>query len=186
PPPGGAAAPACAPGRGRMEGARRAHPLRSLQQQQSTRRQLRIGQGDVVANDRGPPLEVAEVTSAQALEALRPEWTRLWQRSPHATPFQFPDWLLTWWNLFGRGRLLALILHREGSLAGIAPLFIDSDSEAERGESVRPVLVVGTGVTDHLDALVEPGLDAAAGTAILAHLEAGASRWDVLDFQQLR
>src|SRR5690606_26996289 len=139
-----------------------------------------------VAVDRGASLEVTEVTSGRELEALRPEWDALWQRCPDATPFQSPDWLLAWWNHLGRGELLALILHHRGRLVGMAPLFIDSVNTAERDSSVRPVLVLGTGVTDHLDILVEPELAEPAAAAVLAHLGADAARWDVLDLHQLR
>lgn len=139
-----------------------------------------------MAVDRGASLEVTEVTSGRELEALRPEWDALWQRCPDATPFQSPDWLLAWWNHLGRGELLALILHHRGRLVGMAPLFIDSVNTAERDSSVRPVLVLGTGVTDHLDILVEPELAEPAAAAVLAHLGADAARWDVLDLHQLR
>lgn len=46
--------------------------------------------------------------------------------------------------------------------------------------------MMGTGVTDHLDLLVEPAFAEPAAAAVLAHLGAHASRWDVLDLHQLR
>lgn len=138
--------------------------------------------------DRGASLEVTEVTRGRELEVLRPAWEELWPRCPNATPFQSPDWLIAWWNHLGRGELLVLILRHDGRLVGIAPLFIDSDTDSgvERDEPVRRVLVMGTGVTDHLDILIEPELAEPGAAAVLAHLGASASRWDVLDLHQLR
>ncbi|HEY8468034.1 MAG TPA: GNAT family N-acetyltransferase [Longimicrobiales bacterium] len=140
------------------------------------------------ASVRAPSIDVTEITDPAALEALRPEWARLWERCPDATPFQSPDWLLAWWNVFGHGRLLALILRHDDRLVGLAPLFLDGDrpSGAEQQGSVRRVLFLGTGVTDHLDCLLEPGFAEPGGEAILAYLHAHASRWDVLDLHQLR
>jgi hypothetical protein len=39
---------------------------------------------------------VEEITTMDALERLRWEWSELWTRSPAATPFQSPEWLLPW------------------------------------------------------------------------------------------
>ncbi|HEX7090744.1 MAG TPA: GNAT family N-acetyltransferase [Longimicrobiales bacterium] len=140
------------------------------------------------ASVRAPSIGVTEITDPGALEALRPDWARLWERCPDATPFQSPDWLLSWWNVFGRGRLLALIVHRRDRLVGLAPFFVDGGrpSGAEKQGSVRRVLFLGTGVTDHLDCLLEPDYADAGAAAILAHLAAIASRWDILDLHQLR
>ena len=35
------------------------------------------------------------------VERLVPEWQALWRRIPDATPFQSPEWLLSWWSCFG-------------------------------------------------------------------------------------
>jgi glycosyltransferase involved in cell wall biosynthesis len=34
------------------------------------------------------------------LLALRAEWLDLWRRCPSSTPFQSPDWLLSWWQQY--------------------------------------------------------------------------------------
>src|SRR2546423_3268063 len=54
---------------------------------------------------------VEELTTTAALESLQPEWDRLWSRSPRATPFQSPAWLLPWWRHVGCGQLMALAVH---------------------------------------------------------------------------
>lgn len=116
-------------------------------------------------------------TSAQ-LEALRPEWTRLW-RAVRATPFQAPAWLIPWWRHFGEGTLHAIALRRGGALVGVVPLYVRA-TPAE-----RRMVLVGTGNTDHLDALLAPELADECGAAALAHLARYADDWDVCDLQQL-
>ena len=46
------------------------------------------------------PLSAEIVTNAARLTALQPDWWTLWDRSPAATPFQSPAWLLAWWRNF--------------------------------------------------------------------------------------
>lgn len=124
-------------------------------------------------------ISVEETTTAAALEALRTEWSDLWQRCPRATPFQSPEWLLPWWRHFGQGELLALALRCQERLIGLAPLFVHT------GDRSRRLLLIGTGNSDYLDLLIS-GDEAAAMAAIFAHLAARRDRWDVCDFQQLR
>jgi hypothetical protein len=38
-----------------------------------------------------PAFEIEEITTTEALEGLRAEWSALWARCPLATPFQSPE-----------------------------------------------------------------------------------------------
>jgi CelD/BcsL family acetyltransferase involved in cellulose biosynthesis len=58
-------------------------------------------------------------------DALRPLWLELLQRSERNELTQTPDWLLTWWQVFGnlQGRQLRLGCFYDGDrLVGLAPL----------------------------------------------------------------
>ncbi len=58
-------------------------------------------------------------------EALRPDWEQLLERATQSELTQTPDWLLTWWRVFGatQGRELRIGLFHEGDrLVGLAPL----------------------------------------------------------------
>lgn len=125
---------------------------------------------------------VEEVTTTQALEDLRPEWSELWTRCPTATPFQSPAWLIPWWRHLGDGNLWTLALRCQGRLIGLVPQFIHT----QPGSSVREVLLIGTGMTDYLDALFEHGLESLSMIALFAHLNTRCRYWDRCDFQQLR
>jgi CelD/BcsL family acetyltransferase involved in cellulose biosynthesis len=125
-------------------------------------------------------LDVVELKSIEALQALQPEWAALWQRCPSATPFQSPAWLVPWWRYFGRSELMALCLRASGELVGFAPLFLWQDGP------VRKVVPVGAGITDYLDALFAPGHEQACGEAVFGHLEQTRSRWDLFWCPDLR
>lgn len=124
-------------------------------------------------------LRVDEIVSADGLEALRPEWLALWERSPRAGPFQHPDWLLAWWRWFGCQGLWTLAVRREGRLVGLMPLFVWC------GAGPRQVTPVGNGVSDRLDLLAAPGLERDAADAVLSYLAQNTDRWDTADFRDL-
>ena len=81
---------------------------------------------------------------------LREEWKSLALKCPTATPFQTPEWLLTWWEFFGSGELLVLAFREEGRLVGLAPLFIFP------WNGRRQVTLIGSGLSDYLDFLFVP------------------------------
>jgi CelD/BcsL family acetyltransferase involved in cellulose biosynthesis len=126
-------------------------------------------------------LRVEEVTGSGNLESLRPDWSALWERSPGATPFQSPEWLLPWWRHLGGEGLWTLTLRREGRLVGLAPLFLHTDPES----GVRQATLLGNGVSDHLDLLALPELADEAAAAVLAHLAERRDAWDRCDLRDL-
>ncbi len=93
-------------------------------------------------------IECERITDPAALHALQPEWTELWERCPDATPFQTPDWLLPWWDSFGSGQLTSLAVRSAGTLKAVIPAYLD-------GGVLR---LAGGGVSDYLDALIDPDL----------------------------
>lgn len=116
------------------------------------------------------PLEIEEVAS---LDALEPEWLRLWAGMPGATPFQSPGWLIPWWRAFGTGDLLTLALRERDRLVGLVPLYVYREGGA------RKLLPLGIGVSDHLEPLLRPE----HGAAVLAWLAGRADRFDRIDLE---
>lgn len=120
------------------------------------------------------------VPDAEALAALAPAWWDLWRRTPAATPFQSPAWLIPWWRRFEPGELFTLVAYRDGRLVGLAPFYI------ENGAYGRRVLPVGISISDYLDVLLDPAHAAEAGEALVkAALGAGAA-WDTWCLEELR
>lgn len=128
-------------------------------------------------------LRVEEVSTLSGLERLRAEWASLWQRAASATPFQSPEWLTAWASeLCGDAQLWVLAMRSGDRLVGLAPFVLHRPP----GEDRRQVLLLGTGVSDYLDTLAEPGLEGTVGAMVYNHLDERGDLWDHGDFQQLR
>jgi CelD/BcsL family acetyltransferase involved in cellulose biosynthesis len=113
------------------------------------------------------------IATSEELIAIAPEWDELWRRTPSATPFQSPHWVLPWLDAFGAGGELAVVASRtDGVLTTLAPLYILRDEESD--ESLG--MFLGTGISDYLDVL--------GGDDVLTPLASlNCQLWDL---QQLR
>jgi CelD/BcsL family acetyltransferase involved in cellulose biosynthesis len=121
------------------------------------------------------------VTSAGGLERLTPAWEALRVRCPNATPFQSSAWTIPWWRTFGEGSLQVLAVWSGGRLVGLVPLYIRRAPETGR----RGLRLLGTGNSDHLDALCEPGEERAVTDATAEHLAELRGQLDDAQFLQL-
>lgn len=101
------------------------------------------------------------IGSEADMRLLVPEWTALWDRSPGATPFASPAWLLAWWRHFGSGAPQILTARRRGALVGLLPLYALDEP------GCRKLLPIGIGLSDYIDALVDPACEA-AGDRLMA------------------
>lgn len=127
----------------------------------------------------GGRISVTLCRDPEAFAALEPEWNRLYDDCPTATPFQSHAWLHSWWRSYGAdGRLRVILVRSRGTLIGAAPLTLT--------HGPMPLLVpMGGRISDHCDVLVDGG---DARTAIGA-LELGlrrAARHAVIDLREVR
>jgi len=109
------------------------------------------------------------------LNALEPDWWDLWRRTPAATPFQSPAWLIPW-REFAPGPLCVGAVFGEGQLVALFPFY------AERALSGARLLPLGVSLSDYLDILVDPGWPEA--TAALAAFIADVD-WRCCSFEEL-
>ncbi len=130
------------------------------------------------------PLEVEEVVSLRGMEQLQGEWRWLWARCPGATTFQRPEWLLPWYRHFGpyfsSRPPWVVTLRSEGRLVGLAPLVIREEDGA------RVVRLLGEGISDYLDVLMDPELAPHGVRTLFDWLALNGERWDTCVFEQLR
>jgi CelD/BcsL family acetyltransferase involved in cellulose biosynthesis len=119
------------------------------------------------------------IEDLQLFAALEPDWWGLWRRSPSATPFQSPAWLIPWWRHFHPGELFVVTVRNGEQLVGLAPFYI------EDGPLGRRILPIGISLSDYLDVLVDPEVGEPAGQAIVAHVAGEKGRWDEWDFEEL-
>ena len=106
-----------------------------------------------------------------ALHALAPEWDELWTRTPGATPFQSPRWLLPWWRQFGTGQPHVVTMRRNGRLAAVLALYVYEGR----------LLPIGAGLSDMLDVLAPDDDTAAALLAFALDGATGISACDLIE-----
>src|SRR5512133_2702671 len=129
-----------------------------------------------------PTIRAQELTNSSQLLAWESQWRALWNRVPTATPFQSLEWLIPFWSHLGTGQLWTLAFTVEDKLVGLAPFSIYTEPATGK----RQLLLVGTGVTDYLDILLDPEFSEDCFAALMEILETNLDRWDTCDFQQLR
>ncbi len=112
------------------------------------------------------------------LEALREEWSELCLES-RATPFQFPQWLIPWWNSFGGSSLKTVSFRTGGLLAGFAPCFIYRESAS------RMLCLIGSGISDYLDVIVRPGYERTVAARFYEYLYEISAQWDECVLQDI-
>jgi CelD/BcsL family acetyltransferase involved in cellulose biosynthesis len=128
---------------------------------------------------RPAPLRVEVVEGLAALGALRDEWSALCDRAPGATPFQRPEWLLPYCSAFGVAAPFGVALRARGRLAGLAPLVEFRDGPR------RLVTLLGAGISDYQDAVVDPAVGPAGAGALLRAVVARARSADAVLLEHL-
>jgi CelD/BcsL family acetyltransferase involved in cellulose biosynthesis len=119
------------------------------------------------------------VAEPACLEDLRDEWSALCDRCD-ITPFQRPEWLLPWSRAFPPHEPWVLAVRTEGRLAGFIPLF------RWQNGTERTVSPYGAGLSDYVDAVIDPALEAPVMESVFAWLADRRGEWDVCDWEQLR
>lgn len=108
-------------------------------------------------------------------ERLEADWHLLWRELPNPTAFQTFAWISACFQAFGEERPRLLVAHGPDRLVAIAP-FVGN-------ETVR---LAGGAVSDYQDALVAPGFERMAMTALAEHLTQEPHRWSECHFENLR
>lgn len=136
----------------------------------------------------GSTLRLSLVSDPARLESLRPEWDALLRASAHPEPVLSPDWLLTWWREYGRGRSLCVGLFRDGrNLVGLVPL-VKRRVWYRPGIPFRRLEFLGADVDEHdgvcsdyLNVIARAGAEREVARALAEELAAGAfGGWDEL------
>ncbi len=107
-------------------------------------------------------MHVTCYTSADAFDELAEAWNDLMGRAVSAPIFMTVEYQKIWWQHFGRGNLHLIAVHADdGSLVGLAPLFVDGDE----------LHFVGcVDVSDYLDFLIDRNHLETVYAAIVNHL----------------
>lgn len=105
--------------------------------------------------------ELPLITS-EDFDTLEPEWLKLWNDSPLATPFQHPAWHRIWLRHFGQTTApVFLSIRRAETLIGVATLDMDREEARELGDH---------NVRDYAGPLCAAGEEATIAAGILEWL----------------
>ena len=145
-------------------------------------------------NANGLPFDdllAASVTTAcigdtAGFRALMKDWQSLYGRCPGATPFNSWEWLFSWWQAYGNGQQLRLLVWRvDNELIGLAPLYLASE-KTQLGTRCRVLRFVGDGSfdSDYLGLLIRPGAHAVVFKCFGEWLRDNRE-WDALVLREL-
>jgi CelD/BcsL family acetyltransferase involved in cellulose biosynthesis len=112
------------------------------------------------------------------LRAIGDEWDGLYARCPGATPFQHPEWIISWAEISLPERISVIEVRSGNMLVGLAPFLIYS-----RGEE-RVLAFMAGGISDYLDVLVDPQRECEIVLAIFQAIQE-LDCWTTLDLTDL-
>jgi CelD/BcsL family acetyltransferase involved in cellulose biosynthesis len=125
-----------------------------------------------------PVLTLQVIENVSLLAEIEPEWSCFTRSIPGITPFQLPEWLLTWWAHFGSGQLYVLVFRESNAMVGIVPAF------RHQWNGSRQITLIGSGISDYLEPAIHPHYCDAILDRLRTHLEAEMD-WDLCDWQDL-
>jgi hypothetical protein len=114
----------------------------------------------------------------EVLSDFRDQWSAFVSRLPPETPFQTPEWLITWWEHFGSGCLRVMVFRQDTRIVGVMPLFL------HEWNGRRQLTLIGSGMTDYLDPVFEPECIPQIVDRLGRELNSSAD-WDICDWQDL-
>lgn len=125
-------------------------------------------------------VDTAFIEDLRQFASLEPAWNTLVRRSATGTCHSTFEWLYTWWKHFGSGRRLFLVTACEnGTLAGIAPFFVDA-----RIPGAECLHFLGQGLSDYADLVVPCGRQDVAEALLHALLQRQAE-WKAVDLEEV-
>lgn len=131
-------------------------------------------------------LSISEYHELAELECLRVAWSNLVKQVGGLSIFVTPEWLFSWWQAYGAGRQLCVLLitDSQAGVVGILPLYWECRRTlAFRNLRILRLMGDGSGDSDDLDFIVKPGYAAPVLQIFSTWLRSAS--WDVCEFDCL-
>ena len=124
------------------------------------------------------------VTDVADFVRLEAEWNDMVTRSGVTHPFLRHEWFRTWWDCFGAGRQLHIVVTRCGrEIVAIAPLMFEQVQMY--GVPARKLDFLHNDHTPRADLIVAPATASLAYHTIWDHVRAMSDQWDVWQLSRL-
>src|ERR1700733_250077 len=124
------------------------------------------------------PLTLEVVRELAHLEQIKKEWTRFAAGLERVTPFQLPEWQISWWRHFGEGRLHVMLFRSLDTLVAVIPCY----QTEEQGR--RSLKLIGSGIASYLEPPIDPRQRVEVTNLLKGHLLAN-NGWEVCDWRDL-
>jgi CelD/BcsL family acetyltransferase involved in cellulose biosynthesis len=137
-------------------------------------------------------LQVSTLTTVDQLRSLRREWLDLLRRARLDLPFLWPEWVITWWQLFRQDRLdirdrlrVKAVRCVSGQLVAIVPMMV-TERPAVGPVRARAIGFLGADnyVTEQRAPIVDPAWENEVAQALAADLQSDRS-WDWVAWEGL-
>jgi CelD/BcsL family acetyltransferase involved in cellulose biosynthesis len=128
------------------------------------------------------------ITDQSGLENLHEAWNDLLKKSSSNTVFLTWEWMYTWWECFGGGKKLYVIVAEDDcTIVGIAPLHI-SQSRFFGLRSLRHLEFLGTTgvITEYPDFIIEWGRERELISLFIEFLFTNSMQWDAFNLVSLK
>lgn len=128
-------------------------------------------------------VELVVINSFEGLNRYKEQWNALLQNSDSNEVFMTYEFCRSWWDAYGQGRELLVLLAKENSkLVGVAPLNINVRQRF--GLKKRMVEFVGAPTSDYEDFVIGQDKNAIL-EAIYSYLWSIRNRWDEISLRQI-
>jgi CelD/BcsL family acetyltransferase involved in cellulose biosynthesis len=129
------------------------------------------------------PLGVETISDGPSFDALEPLWNRLVEEAGIVHPFLTHEWVRAWWECFGDGKELRVLIVKAGKeVTAVAPLMLSR--RRIYGVPVREMEFMANVYTERFD-MVVARRHQESYRAIWKDLVQEKARWDVLRLCQL-
>jgi CelD/BcsL family acetyltransferase involved in cellulose biosynthesis/GNAT superfamily N-acetyltransferase len=124
------------------------------------------------------------INNVDEFRALKDEWNDFLSTSRTNTIFLTWEWLYTWWEVFGKGAELFIVVSRDeqGKLNGIAPLHIRRTRYYKF--PIRELTFIGMGHSDRQDFITDTN-DEEITDRLLETAYEHRPKWDVIHLEQI-
>ena len=123
------------------------------------------------------------VSDYETFARLQPEWNDVARRAQASSPFLLHEWFRTWWDSFGTGHTLQVVIARDrDGIVGIAPLMVEQVHMY--GLPIRRLDLLHNDHTPRADWIVDRSAPNAYA-ALWNRLQETRGRWDLLQLSRL-
>jgi CelD/BcsL family acetyltransferase involved in cellulose biosynthesis len=129
-------------------------------------------------------MEILRIDSLDGLDGYQDTWTDMLTRiNESSSVFLSPTWVFNWWDCFGRGKDLCILLSFEKDrMMGMAPLAIFTHRIL--GIPVRILRFIGYGHADHMDFCIDESRRRDIMESFFNYMFEELS-WDVMDLMDV-